>query len=162
VKIVSSDQLLALPHKFCTPQPQAFRWIQHILFRLVVGHEVEEILGQKAEAAEGHIYAFVYYKIDAALLLAASANSYFGCMKTITSDQLLADCLRELHFSEGLFPPDDMAQLKAIVERERAALEAEYDAKFKARIAKLITRKTIGRIISSGAANSATSNGGAL
>lgn len=84
-------------------------------------------------------------------------------MTTILSDQLLAERLDELHFSKELFPAEDMAQLKAIVEDERAALEAEFDAKFKARVTKLITRKTIGKIISGGAAaDSATSNGGAL
>lgn len=78
---------------------------------------------------------------------------------TTNPAQVLADRLSELHFPEGLFPAEDMAQLKAIVEEERAALEAEFDAKFKARIAKLITRKTIGKIIS-GAPTAATTGGG--
>ena len=76
------------------------------------------------------------------------------------TSQILADRLNELRFPEGLFPTEDMARLKAIAEDEYVKLEAEFNAKFRARIGKLITRKTIGRII--GSAPSATSTGVAL
>jgi hypothetical protein len=76
---------------------------------------------------------------------------------TANPSKVLADRLRELRFSEEFFPSEDMAQLKAIVEDEHAALEAEFDDKFRARISKLITRKTIGKII--GGASTVADNG---
>ena len=75
---------------------------------------------------------------------------------TTTTAQVLSDRLRELCFSEELFSREDTAKLKAVVEAERVELEAEYNAKFRARISKMITRTTVDKI------TSATSNGGAL
>jgi hypothetical protein len=66
---------------------------------------------------------------------------------TTNPDQLLAERLRELCFSEELFSSEDMARLKAVAEKERVALAVEFDAKFRARIAKRITRTTIDKII---------------
>ncbi len=78
---------------------------------------------------------------------------------TTNPTQLLAARLKELRFPEGLFPSEDMAQLKAIVEAERVKLEGEFDAKFKARVSKLITRKTIGKIIGGTGAVAASEGG---
>jgi hypothetical protein len=75
---------------------------------------------------------------------------------TTTTAQVLSDRLRELCFSEQLFSSEDTAKLKAVVEAERVALEDEFNAKFRARTAKLVTRVTVDKIIS------ATPNGGAL
>ena len=63
------------------------------------------------------------------------------------SKQLLAARLGELHFPQEFFPPADFAQLLDIVEDERAELEAEYRAKLRERVAKLITRKSIASVI---------------
>ncbi len=88
-------------------------------------------------------------------------------MKSISSDQLLADRLAELRFPPELFPAGDLQRLEAIVEGERAALETEFHAKLRERVAKVISRKSIASVIrdtpdAMTTANSATSNGGAL
>lgn len=76
----------------------------------------------------------------------STRKEYIDFMST-TSSQVLADRLRELCFSEELFSSQDMARLKAVAEEERVKIEAEFDAKFRARIAKLITRTTVDKII---------------
>jgi hypothetical protein len=63
------------------------------------------------------------------------------------SKQLLTNRLRELHFPQEFFPPADFTQLLDIVERERVELEAEYRAKLRDRVVKLITRKSIAGVI---------------
>jgi hypothetical protein len=87
-------------------------------------------------------------------------------MKTVSSDQLLANRLGELRFPPELFPPSDLARLEALVENERTTLEAEYQAKLTARVAKVITRKAIAGVIRATpdvmTATPATLTGGAL
>jgi hypothetical protein len=89
-------------------------------------------------------------------------------MKSMASDQLLADALRELRFPPELFPAGDLQRLQDIVEGERAALETEFHAKLRERVAKVVTRKTIAGVIratpdaSMTTATNATSNGAAL
>jgi hypothetical protein len=91
----------------------------------------------------------------------------FLIMTSISSSQLLADRLDALRFPPKLFPAGDLQQLEARVESERAALEAEYHAKLRQRVAKVINRKTIAGVIrdtpdAMATATSATSNGVAL
>ena len=81
------------------------------------------------------------------------------------SSPLVAARVKEL-YENSVFSPFVMSQLGIIAENERAKLQAECDEKLRLRLAKLITRKTVGKLVGEEpdevpSATSATSNGGA-
>jgi hypothetical protein len=86
-------------------------------------------------------------KDELSSFLSMCIGDSISTMKSISSDQLLAECLRQLRFPLEFFPPGDLQRLEAKVEVERAALEAEFHAKLRARVAKVITRKSIASVI---------------
>ena len=86
-------------------------------------------------------------------------------MHQIQTSPLVAARIKEL-YKDSVFSPFVMGQLGIIAENERAKLQASCDEKLRMRLAKLISRKTVGKLVGeepddASSASSAASDGGA-